>query len=161
MIKIKQTLLLCHWMILLKTIRKYRLFFAILFATLVLSTVVCDFVCDAGMVLYSDYSNSHFERPKQRLTKAHQLLTKDVACEYNHGDSCYKDGMTKFFESLSLSSEPSLIEVSANGVALFSKVTPDSFININTAPVAGVTHTQFLYGQKVSYKRVLLNSFQI
>lgn len=148
-------------MIPLTTIRKYSLFFTLLFITSVLSAVACDFACASGTLLHSDHSDSHCAHIKERLVKAHQLLTKEVVFEYNHEDPCCKNGMTKFFESLSLSSEPSLIEVSANGVALFYMVTPDSLININTTPIASVTHTQFLYGHKVSYKRVLLNSFQI
>jgi hypothetical protein len=69
--------------------------------------------------------------------------------------------MAKFFGALSLSTETLIVEVAANATPLFNIVTPVSLININTTSSASVAHPQFLYNSVGTYKRVLLNSFQI
>jgi hypothetical protein len=54
-----------------------------------------------------------------------------------------------------------IVEVAANAAPLFNIVTSFSLININTTFSARVEHPQFLYSNEGTYKRVLLNSFQI
>lgn len=148
-------------MISLTTIRKYSLSLALFFASSVLATIACNFVCITGMAKHSDRLNSHCENTKEILTKAHHLFIENVAFEYTPEDCCCADGMTKFFSVLSLSTETLIVEVAANAAPLFDIVTPVSLININTTFSASVAHPQFLNGYKGSYKRVLLNSFQI
>lgn len=149
-------------MIPLTTIRKYSLFLALFLTLLVLTTLVCNFECASGMVMHSDRPDSpHDEHAKEISTKAHHLLTKNVAFEISPEDSCCANGMTKFFAAISLSTETLIVEVAANATPLFNIVTPVSLISINTTFSAGVAHPQFLYSNRGTYKRILLNSFQI
>lgn len=154
--------LLCHWMIPLTTIRKYSLFLSLFFTLSVLTTIVCNFVCTSGMVMHSDRPDSHCKHTKEISAKAkNHLHTKSVVFEIAPEDSCCAYEMTKFFAALSLSTETLIVEVAANAAHLFNIVTSFSLININTTFFASVEHPQFLYSNEGTYKRVLLNSFQI
>ena len=157
----KQNSLLCHWMTPLTTIRKYSLFLSLFFTLSVSTTIVCNFVCTSGMVMHSDRPDSHCKHTKEISAKVHHWLTKNVAFEIAPEDCCCADGMTKLFAALSLSTETLIVEVAANAAPLFNIVTPVSLININTTFSASVAHPQFLYNNEGTYKRVLLNSFQI
>jgi hypothetical protein len=157
----KQNSLLCHWMIPLTTIRKYSLFLSLFFTLSVLTTIVCNFACASGMVMHSDHPDSHCKHTKEIQAKAHHLLTKNIFFEIAPKDSCCAYEMTRFFAALSLSTETLIVEVAANATPLFNIVTSFSLNSINTTFSASVAHPQFLYSNEGTYKRVLLNSFQI
>ncbi len=159
----KQNSLLCDWMISLTSIRKYSLFLSLFFTLSVLTTIFCNFVCTSGLMLQlqSDRPDSHCKHSKEISTKAHHWLTKNIAFEIAHEDCCCADGMTEFFTALSISAETPIVEVATNATPLFNVATPVSLINNTTTFSACVTYSQFLYSNKGTCKRVLLNSFQI
>jgi hypothetical protein len=150
-------------MIPLTTIRKYSLFLSLFFALSVLATIVCNVTCNSEVIMQSQSGrpDSHCKHSKQISTKAHHWLTNNVAFEMANKDCCCADGMTEFFTAPSINAETPIVEVATNAAPLFNVATPVSLINNTTTFSACVTYSQFLYSNKGTYKRVLLNSFQI
>lgn len=133
------------------------------FALSVLATIVCNVACTSEVMMQSqsDRPDSHCKHSKEISTKVHHWLTKNVAFEMAYEDCCCTDGMTEFFTALSISAETPIVEVATDAAPLFNVATPVSLISNTATFSASVAHSQFLYSNKGTYKRVLLNSFQI